>query len=86
VTMTIRLTVLLLLAAGLHACGGSADLTCDDVQVYQLAVESKRVEAPEDLDNLDPLREVPLPEASPREALPPGSDCVDRPPKVNIGT
>jgi hypothetical protein len=84
--MTIRFTMLLLVAAGLNACGGKMDMTCDDVQVYQLAVESKRVESPEGLDNLDPLREVPLPEASPREALPPGSDCVDRPPKVDLGT
>ncbi len=80
----LRRTVLVMLLAGLGGCGG-VELTCNDVRAYQLAEESKRVEAPDDLDNLDPLREVPLPEASPRAEREPGSPCVDRPPAVKIG-
>ena len=52
-----------LLIAG---CGGDSMMTCDEGP-YQAAVRAPRVVAPEGLDNLDPLDEVPLPEASPRE-------------------
>jgi len=79
-----QLTILLL-AAGLGGCGGAIDLSCDEVQYYQRSDEGERVQSPEGLDDLDPLKEVPLPESSPRESRPPGSDCFDRPPKVRIG-
>ncbi len=80
-----RLTVLGLLVVALNACGAK-NLTCDDVQHYQLSEEGKRVTAPEGLDDLDPLREMPLPEASPRAARPEGSECFDRPPAISLGT
>lgn len=76
---------LVLLTLGLSACGKDVDLTCDDVQTYQLAVAGKRVEVPDDLDPLDPLKEVPLPKASPQPPRPPGSACIDRPPGVKLG-
>ena len=76
--------VLVVLFAALGGCGG-IELTCDDVRVYQLAEETTRIEAPEDLDDLDPLKEAPLPEASPRAEREPGSPCIDRPPTVKIG-
>ncbi len=83
--MTIfRATVAFLVLAVLSGCGG-VELTCDDVRTYQIAVEGQRIEAPEGLDDLDPLKEIPLPEASPREPRPPGSKCIDRPPEVSIG-
>ncbi len=82
----VRVSFLGLLLATLSACGGSKDLTCDEVQRYQLAKEGKRVVAPEGLDDLDPLREMALPEASPRETRPPGSDCFDRPPAIKLGS
>jgi hypothetical protein len=79
----LRLTLLGLLLATLNACGGK-DLTCDEVQYYQLAEASKRVEAPEGLDDLDPLEEMVLPEPSPREDKEAGSDCFDRPPPIDL--
>jgi hypothetical protein len=81
----VRLSLLGLLVVTLNACGGK-DLTCDEVQSYQLAEQSKRVEAPEGLDDLDPLREMPLPEASPQAERPAGSDCFDRPPGITLST
>lgn len=66
---------------GLSACG-DVNLTCEDPELYQLAERHDRVEAPEDLDDLEPLREMPLPEASPAPPRPPGSPCIDRPPSV----
>ena len=76
---------LLLVALLLSACGGEVNLTCDEVQTYQQAVAGKRIEVPDGLDSLDPLRELPLPEASPRPPRPAGSACIDRPPNVRIG-
>ncbi len=84
-TALFRLAVGLLLVSVLIACGKVSDLTCEDVRVYQLAVEGKRVQVPDGLDVLDPLKELPLPKASPRAERPPGSACIDRPPKVKLG-
>ena len=75
----------LALLAGLSACGGNDIVTCDDVRRYQLAAQGKRIETPEDLDNLDPLREMPLPEASPQPPRPDGSPCIDLPPSILSG-
>ena len=80
----VRLALSGLLLATLGACGGSKNLTCDKVQYYLLSEERKRVVAPEGLDDLDPLRELTLPEASPREPRPPGSECFDRPPGIKL--
>lgn len=85
-TTLFRLALVLLLATGLSACGKDIDLTCDDVRTYQLAAEGRRVQAPEGLDDLDPRKEMPLPEASPQAERPAGSSCIDRPPKVNLGS
>ncbi len=68
-----------------YGCGGSAEITCDEMRPYQLVTESRRVQTPEDLDALEPLREMPLPEASPRAQRPAGSPCLDRPPAISIG-
>jgi hypothetical protein len=80
----ILLTIIPVLAA-LAACGGTPELSCDEVQSYQLAVEGKRIETPEDLDGLNELREMPLPEASPRPPRPEGSPCLDLPPSILSG-
>ena len=79
-----RLIALVLLAAALGACGASNDLTCDEVQYYQTAELTKRVEAPDDLDQLDPNREMPMPEAAPRPPREQGSPCFDRPPRIRL--
>jgi len=70
------------LCCGLSACGGAPELTCDEPERYQQSVNQSKLEAPEDLDALEPLREMPLPTASPRPERPPGSPCLDLPPRV----
>lgn len=65
--------------------GGEIDQTCDDVRTYQLAEEGRRLETPEGLDDLDEFREMPLPQASPRPARPPGQPCLDLPPSILSG-
>jgi uncharacterized lipoprotein len=82
--MTMRFVVVLL-AASLGACGGT-EVACDKVQVYQRAELTPKVEAPEGMDQLDPNREMPMPQASPRPPREPGSPCVDRPPEIKIGS
>ena len=67
-----------LLIAG---CGGDSMMTCDEGP-YQAAVRAPRVVAPDGLDNLDPLDEVPLPEASPREEGAYEGPCLESPPQV----
>jgi hypothetical protein len=67
---------------GLSACGGEANLTCDEPRRYQQAVDHNRVQSPEDLDSLEPLREMPLPQANPTPERPAGSPCLDLPPRI----
>ena len=79
--MTLVRIILIACVAGLTACGGKNNLTCDEGP-YQSSVRAPRVQVPEDLDSLDTLREMPLPEPSPRPDRPEGSPCLDRPPVV----
>lgn len=83
---TTHLIVMLAALGALSACGGTKDRSCDDVRRYQLANAGKRIETPEDLDDLSEQKEVPLPEASPRPPREAGSPCLDLPPRVlNVG-
>ena len=70
------------LATGLAACGGSTDLSCDDEEEYQLAREAEPVRAPDDLDQLDEFKQLPLPAASPRPPREKGAPCLDLPPSI----
>ena len=76
------LAFLVLLLAG---CGGTKDLTCDDVRAYQRASEGKRIETPEDLDGLQDIKEMPMPRANPAPPRTEGSPCLDLPPDI-LGT
>ena len=77
------ITLAMLVFAGMVACGGKTNLACDKPQRYQEAVDSEGLKAPEDLDSLEPLREMPLPEANPRPERPKGSPCLDLPPRIS---
>ena len=77
------LAVSLGLIAGMAACGGEKDLTCDDPRRYQEAVQNERLRAPEDLDAPQPYLEMPVPEANPRPERPKGSPCLDLPPRIS---
>lgn len=71
-----------LIMAGLAACRGGGELKCDDGGRYLSASETPRVRAPEDLDELDRLREMPLPEVSPRSEHSTDGGCLDAPPRI----
>ena len=70
------------LLTGLAACGSSTDLSCDEQQSYELAQEAPPVRAPDDLDQLDEFKQLPLPQASPRPPRAEGSPCLDLPPSI----
>ncbi|NIL93466.1 MAG: hypothetical protein GTO71_03255 [Woeseiaceae bacterium] len=77
--ITLALVVPLLLLAG---CGGNiGNVDCDEGP-YQVAVRAPKVQAPEGLDDLDPLAEIPLPAASPREPWPADGPCIEQPPQI----
>lgn len=76
--------VIIFVLVGLQACSRDVDMTCEEVRIYQLAEPSKRVVVPEDLDSLELLREIPLPEASPQAVRPAGSKCIDMPPLIQL--
>ena len=78
----LKVGVFLFVLTGLSACGGNELKSCDDVQKYQLATKGKAIETPEDLDDLEPLRAMPLPEANPRPPRPEGAPCIDLPPSI----
>ena len=67
----------------LAGCGGEAKMTCDEGP-YQTALRAPRVNAPEGLDDLDPLNEMPLPEASPREEEGYEGPCLESPPQILV--
>jgi uncharacterized lipoprotein len=73
--------ILIVIPFVLAACGGSKTLKCDEGP-YQMAVRAPKVQAPEGLDNLDPLNEIPLPAASPREPSPADGPCLESPPQI----
>ena len=76
-------TLAMLVFAGMVACGGEVNLACDEPRPYQEAVDGEGLKAPEDLDSLEPLREMPLPEANPRPERAKGSPCLDLPPRIS---
>jgi len=69
----------------LSACHGAPNLTCDDESPYQNAHSAPQIKAPEGLDNLDPLKAVPLPKANPQAPRPKDSNCLDLPPQIDGG-
>lgn len=80
--MNMRVAIVLPMLA-LAACGGEdAILKCESGGAYLNAVETPRVRAPEGLDNLDALREIPIPEASPRPERAADGGCLEAPPRV----
>ncbi len=66
----------------LAACRGGLDLQCDEGGDYLEARTIPRVKAPEDLDDLETLKEMPVPEPSPRPERSSSQGCLEAPPTV----
>ena len=67
----------------LSACRGGGELKCDNEGSYQEATTAPRVKAPEDLDNLEALKEMPLPDALPQPVGVGEGRCLESPPRIS---
>jgi len=83
----IRQTIALLLLGSLWGCGGDAliDQACDEPQRYQSAVETRKIVSPEGMDPLNERMEMPIPRPKDAPTRPPGSPCIELPPRVETG-
>jgi hypothetical protein len=70
----------------LAACGGNdtKEVDCEASLEYQNRVEGRRVVAPEGLDSLNEMIEMPIPRADPNAPRMPTGVCNDRPPVIRI--
>ena len=84
---TIRWMAAVTLLTGLSACGGDEPIrpTCDELQRYQTVVEGKRIVVPEGLDPLNEFAEMPIPKSQDAPSRPPGSPCIELPPRIETG-
>lgn len=81
------LLAVLAIALLLSACGrnDTKEINCEANLKFQNRVEGKRVVAPEGLDQLNQLAEMPVPRADPNAPkMPPGA-CNDQPPLIKPG-
>ncbi len=83
-----RLCAVLALSASLAACGGNdtKEVDCDTDLKYQNRTVGKRIVVPDGLDQLDALREMPIPKADPNTPSPAPGKCVDMPPMIRPGS
>jgi len=79
--LNIKNTFTILLIA-LVSVGCGADLTCDEPQKYQMAIESSKITSPEGLDPLRSDRELRVGRASPSDPRSADSPCLDTPPRI----
>ncbi len=75
---------LVLAATGVFLGGCSNAPTCDEPGFYESAQLGKRIEPPEDLDELEASREMVIPEPSPRPPRAAGAGCIEMPPTLRI--
>ena len=65
----------------LVACGGSP--TCETEGRYQLSQSGKRIEAPDELDDLQSFKETTIPRPSPRLPDTDTDRCLEMPPGLS---
>ena len=82
-----RLLAALSMALLVSACGGNEprEIQCEANLIYQDRTEGQRVVAPEGLDQLNPLMEMPIPRADPNAPQTPEGKCNDMPPVIQAG-
>lgn len=84
----LRLFAVLLTVAIAAGCGGNdtKEVDCDANLKFQNRVEGKRVVAPDGLDQLNELAEMPIPRADPNAPKMPEGACNDAPPLIRPGS
>jgi len=83
-----KYTFALVLIGLLSSCGGDVviDTVCDEPQLYQSVAPGKRLQVPEGLDPLNELAEMPIPSAEGAPERPPGSRCIELPPRIGTSS
>ena len=81
-----RFLLLAVAALALSACGGNEPkaVDCERGLKYQDRSEPPRVVAPDGLDQLNELSEIPIPRADPDAPQMPEGKCNDQPPLIRI--
>ena len=84
--MRIRWVSALALCMSVAACGGNdtKEVDCGAAIEYQNRVEGPRVVAPEGLDSLNELAEMPIPRADPNAPKHAPGVCNDVPPMIKV--
>ena len=77
---TTRMLGVLTLLGILGGCGGNKAMTCDEPQRYQASQQGQRIVAPDGLDDLQPGRELAIPDPSPQAPRLEDAPCLERPP------
>ncbi len=67
----------------LTACAGPPK--CESDGRYMQSREGKRIQAPDDLDDLASYKEMTIPQASPRSPQQDTESCLEAPPAVSSG-
>ena len=78
----LRTIVVILVTTLTGACNSVQ--TCEELEYYELAEAGKRIEAPDDLNNLGTQKELQIPELSPRKVRDRSEGCLDWPPTLRI--
>ncbi len=68
----------------LTACGGAPK--CESEGRYMLSREGHRIEAPDDLNDLESYKELTIPQASPRAPREDTGRCIEAPPEISSGS
>jgi hypothetical protein len=82
--MISRLILLAACMSMLASCGGPRP--CDEARPYQSSNLGDPVSVPDDLDNLQPQKELKIPEPSPRPPRPEDAGCLQSPPPFTSTT
>lgn len=77
----ITFALLVASASLLSACIGPPK--CESEGRYMLSREGQRIQAPEDLDNLESYKEMAIPRASPRAPPEDTGKCIEAPPGLS---
>ena len=76
-------TIVVISATSLAGACNSVQ-TCEEPEYYEHAEAGKRIDTPDDLDNLAAHKELQIPEASPRKPRDRSEGCLDWPPTLRI--
>lgn len=77
----IKLTMLLAGMSVQAACGGTPK--CESDGLYTMSREGRRIQAPDDLDDLASYKEMTIPQASPRPPREDTERCLEAPPQLS---